>query len=166
MIRDRDRDVDIEDSPSSMEDHHITAAPKEHVNGTIVPRAGHMVLKTPFAASDLGELRRQVARHAGAAGLRPARLAEFVLAVNEIATNAIVHGGGRGHLELDRTGTGLRCTIVDQGPGPARPDTCAHHSPDGEESGRGLRLARAFVDDLTLTNGTAGTTVTLIVLLD
>ncbi|GGY09346.1 hypothetical protein GCM10010358_72750 [Streptomyces minutiscleroticus] len=166
MIPDRNHDPGIGESPSSAQEHNSTTAQKKHVNGATAPRADHMVLKTFFAASDLAKLRRQVARHARTAGLCPARLDEFVLAVNEIATNAVVHGGGRGHLELNRTDAALRCTIVDQGPGLAHPDPCAPHPPGEEEGGRGLQLARAFVDDLTLTNGAAGTTVTLIVLLD
>ena len=46
-------------------------------------------------------------------GLIGSRLDDFVLAVHEIAANAIVHAGTGGRLTLQRAANGLRCLIAD-----------------------------------------------------
>src|SRR4029453_12727343 len=55
-----------------------------------------------FELASLAELRGLVAGHAEAAGLDPARTADLVLAVDEVATNSLRHGGGRGTLRGSR----------------------------------------------------------------
>ena len=52
--------------------------------------------------ADFARLRRQVAAQCAAAGLTGTRLDDFVLAVHEIAANAIVHAGAGGRLILRR----------------------------------------------------------------
>jgi serine/threonine-protein kinase RsbW len=83
------------------------------------------------------------------------------VAVNEITTNAVRHGGGRGRLELWRTAGHLHCRVTDHGAGipagrhrPRRPDTHA-------VGGRGLWLASKASTDLHIETGTGGTKVTL-----
>ncbi|MCX4670601.1 ATP-binding protein [Streptomyces sp. NBC_01381] len=133
-------------------------------------------LELPFTIGDLARLRHQVTRRAENAGLCDPRLGDFVLAVHEVASNAIVHGGGKGHIHLDHTDDGLRCVITDNGPGLARPlnghshghgiDIDIDSSVDDEaENGRGLWLAEALADRLDITVGDTGTTVTLVALL-
>ena len=117
------------------------------------------LLRREFALTSLVELRHQVERSASDNGLSDLALYRFVVAVNEITTNAVRHGGGHGHLELWRTGSRLHCRIADHGPGlPAgkrtRPDTHA-------TNGRGLWLAQQGCDDLTISTGMQGTTITL-----
>ena len=112
-----------------------------------------------FSYDDLDTLRHDVTRFAENNGLADPALYRFVLAVHELATNAVRHGGGRGHLDLRRTGDHLRCRISDHGPGMPY-----EHPPDrpapGTLSGRGLWLAR-HGGDLTWTSDSHGTTVTL-----
>ena len=74
------------------------------------------LLDTIFDWSDLGQLRRLVAARCAAAGLSPGQAEDFVLAIHEIAANAIMHAGTRGRLILRRTGAGLRCLITDSDP--------------------------------------------------
>ena len=74
------------------------------------------LLDTVFAWSDLGQLRRLVTARCAAAGLSGAQVDDFVLAIHEIAANAIMHAGAGGRLILRRTGAGLRCLITDMAP--------------------------------------------------
>ena len=71
------------------------------------------LLDTVFAWSDLGQLRRLVAARCAAAGLSGPQVDDFVLAIHEIAANAIMHASAGGRLILRRTGAGLRCLITD-----------------------------------------------------
>ena len=74
------------------------------------------LLDTVFSWSDLGQLRRLVAARCAAAGLSGPQVDDFVLAIHEIAANAIMHAGAGGRLILRRTGAGLRCLITDAMP--------------------------------------------------
>ena len=118
--------------------------------------------------ADLARLRLQVTRRAEDAGLCEPRLSDFVLAVHEVASNAVVHGGGKGRLHLAHTEEGLRCVIADSGPGLSRAKPCESATlPEGDEAedGRGLWLAQALTDHFDIAACEAGTTVTLVALL-
>lgn len=60
--------------------------------GDIADCSGEL-LDVVFGWADFARLRRQVAAQCAAAGLTGTRLDDFVLAVHEIAANAIVHAG-------------------------------------------------------------------------
>lgn len=108
-----------------------------------------------FERADLPALRHLVTAGATRAGLDGTANGAFVQAALEIATNAVVHGGGHGTIELRFAGQELRCEVRDGGPGmPDRADTA---------DGQGLRLAEALTDRLDLSDGPGlrGTTVTL-----
>jgi anti-sigma regulatory factor (Ser/Thr protein kinase) len=117
--------------------------------------ARHLTFKT-----DLGRVRRFVARHAPSLGLPPARLQELVLAVNEVATNAIRHGGGRGDLRMWRAGQRVLSQVDDPGQlgagffgyVPAEPASAGGH---------GLWITRQLCDLVEIRGGPAGTTVRL-----
>jgi anti-sigma regulatory factor (Ser/Thr protein kinase) len=68
-----------------------------------------------FAAGDLAGVRRFVARRAQAAGLAASRCDDLVLAVNEVASNSVRHGGGRGDLRIWREDGTLMCEVRDSG---------------------------------------------------
>ena len=88
--------------------------------GDIADCSGEL-LDVVFGWADFARLRRQVAAQCAAAGLTGTRLDDFVLAVHEIAANAIVHAGTGGRLVLRRVADGLRCMIADhEEPGAAR----------------------------------------------
>jgi hypothetical protein len=75
--------------------------------GDIADCSGEL-LDVVFGWADFARLRRQVAAQCAAAGLTGTRLDDFVLAVHEIAANAIVHAGAGGRLILRRAASGLR----------------------------------------------------------
>ncbi|WP_211212689.1 ATP-binding protein [Nonomuraea coxensis] len=113
-----------------------------------------------FARGGITPLRRTVAEHAAREGLAGARLEDFVLAVNEVTTNAVVHGGGRGTLRLWSHAGRLWCEVSDEGPGLPPGWTAARPPPAGLESGgRGLWLTRTLCDQVTIVSGPRGTTV-------
>ncbi|MFF1692950.1 ATP-binding protein [Streptomyces sp. NPDC058257] len=141
---------------------------KQHINDTLLPAPGRMLLELPFTMADLARLRFLVTRRAEDTGLCDPRLSDFVLAVHEVASNAVVHGGGKGRFQLAYTGHGLRCVITDSGPGMIRQRPCESATlPEGEEAedGRGLWLAQALTDHFEVTVNEDGTTVTLVMLL-
>ena len=144
------------------------------------------LLDTVFSWSDLGQLRRLVEARCAAAGLSGPQVDDFVLAIHEIAANAIMHAGSSGRLILRRTGAGLRCLITDRAPviptiplasppldnvrefrSSGVPDSLAdardrrEREPAGTESGRGLWLAAQLADELSITSGPERTVVSL-----
>jgi len=146
-------------------------------------------LDVVFGWADFARLRRQVAAQCAAAGLTGTRLDDFVLAVHEIAANAIVHAGAGGRLILRRAASGLRCLVADtiprgtvSCPAPRSADvreTAAAPAaaaavvaaaepgePIGADSGRGLWLAATLADELSITSGPDSTIVSLYMRLD
>lgn len=113
-----------------------------------------------FAAGPLTELRALVAREAARAGLDGRRRDDYVLAVHEVASNSLRHGGGRGSLRLWRDADVLVCELRDAGwiddplAGRRRP---APSAPDG----RGLWLANHLCDLVQIRSSPAGSAVRL-----
>jgi anti-sigma regulatory factor (Ser/Thr protein kinase) len=150
--------------------------------GDIADCSGEL-LDVVFGWADFARLRRQVAAQCAAAGLTGTRLDDFVLAVHEIAANAIVHAGAGGRLILRRAASGLRCLVADtipkgtvSCPAPRSADmreTAAAVTavtepgePIGADSGRGLWLAATLADELSITSGPDSTIVSLYMRLD
>jgi anti-sigma regulatory factor (Ser/Thr protein kinase) len=125
------------------------------------------VLCAAFARGRITFVRRAVAEHAACEGLTGRGLEDFVLAVNEITTNAVVHGGGRGRLRLWSHAGRLWCEVTDEGPG-LPPGWMADMRPPAgyAECGRGLWLTRMLCDQITIVSGPRGTTVTFAAALD
>ena len=145
--------------------------------GDIADRSGEL-LDVVFGWADFARLRRQVAAQCADAGLTGTRLDDFVLAVHEIAANAIVHAGAGGRLILRRAACGLRCLVADTIPkatvscpaprsGDTRDAPAATAEPGepgepiGADCGRGLWLAATFADELSITSGPDSTIVSL-----
>jgi anti-sigma regulatory factor (Ser/Thr protein kinase) len=80
-----------------------------------LPRPRGDVWETPFAGGDLFELRQLVSSWAAKEAMGEQATEELVLAVHEIATNSIRHGGGLGMLRLWRAADTLVCEIEDDG---------------------------------------------------
>jgi anti-sigma regulatory factor (Ser/Thr protein kinase) len=112
-----------------------------------------------FAGPDIPALRRLVALKVERAGLRPRRCDELVLAIDEVLTNSVRHGGGSGQLEIWVAGGRLWFQIIDQGPGMAQVPAPRQPAP-AEAGGRGLWIARQLTDDFHITTGPRGTSVT------
>lgn len=100
------------------------------------------------------EAENMVVRAAGQAGLNEDDAHQVGMAVREVMVNAVVHGNRynkkkRVHLGIDSSPTALTVSIGDEGAGfdfDALPDPL---SPENllRQSGRGLLLVRAFMDD-------------------
>lgn len=121
-------------------------------------------LDQTFDATGLIALRSAVAAHAAELGLAAARRDELILLAHELASNAIVHGGGRGRLRLWAVDGRIYCEVSDGGPGlPASLLTSGEQPPLGATGGRGLWLVRVLADHLDLRSGPDGSKITAIV---
>jgi serine/threonine-protein kinase RsbW len=98
-----------------------------------------------------------VMSEAGKAGFNEDDQHQIGMAVRECLVNAVVHGNRysshkRVHLEIERSDNGLAVTVGDEGEGfdlNSLPDPLA---PENllRQSGRGLLLIRAFMDEFDL----------------
>jgi anti-sigma regulatory factor (Ser/Thr protein kinase) len=99
----------------------------------------------PFDGQSLSALRHLVAARAAEAGLSRSRTRDLVLAVNEVATNSVRHGGGSGTLRVWVGTRWLVCELEDGGriedPLVGRMEPSA-----GQENGRGLWIANRVCD--------------------
>jgi serine/threonine-protein kinase RsbW len=121
-----------------------------------------MTLSRGFALDTLLDARQDVHRFAAEEGLVDLRLYYFVVAVNEIMTNAIHHGGGRGELHIAPVGDCLHAQVVDHGPGMPADRIAPETKPAANiRSGRGLWLTRQLCEVVDIRSAATGTTVTL-----
>lgn len=113
-----------------------------------------------FDESSLGAVRKLVRSQSTSAGFDPAAVDDLVLAVNEIATNSVRHGGGHGAVSIWAVDGRLVCEIRDAGrlldplAGRVRPEA-------GANGGHGLWLANQLCDLLQIRSFRHGTTVRL-----
>jgi len=122
---------------------------------------GRLLLWQPFTAATVPALRHTLTARLAAAGLTGDAAFDFVVAVHELVTNAIRHGGGHGRLELSLQERTLICSISDHGSGanglPAGPP------PTDRPGGRGLHLARQLTGALLIDQRGEGVTATVTV---
>jgi anti-sigma regulatory factor (Ser/Thr protein kinase) len=128
--------------------------------GPALPAPVGLVTDVPFTAEHLSDLRRMAATRAAAAGLSEDRIADFVLAVSEVAANSIRHGGGRGVLRLWEEPAALVCEAADAGhlADPLAGRAAPRIDRDG---GRGLWMANQLCDLMQIRSGPSGTVVRL-----
>ena len=138
----------------------MTADRPAHPGVPAAPRTD--LLSVSFTIVAVATVRHQVRRHAADAGLAGDDLDDFVLAVHELVTNAVRHGGGGGHLHLQRQHDTLTCEVRDDGGG----GTLRPRLPAGDiPGGRGLWLAQHLTAGLMITAGPAGVSATVTVCL-
>jgi anti-sigma regulatory factor (Ser/Thr protein kinase) len=116
--------------------------------------------------SQLATLRAFMTSYATWAGARVQCVAQFVQAVDEVATNAIEHGGGSGVVRVWTGAQTMSCEVSDTGPGMCDPLAGHLPLPQGRAGGCGLWLARQFCDLVEVRSDPAGTTVRLHLTLD
>ncbi|MFH8799262.1 anti-sigma factor RsbA family regulatory protein [Streptomyces sp. NPDC017936] len=111
--------------------------------------------------TDLSAVRAEVAASAARLGLSAAGTQRLVFAVNEVATNAVQHGGGTGHLVLRRAGRRVVCDVTSKG----RNDSdwyLGYLPPDPRrQQGHGMWVVRQLCDLLEVHTDEDGTTVRL-----
>ena len=104
-----------------------------------------------------------MAAHASEAGIPENRIRDVVLAVHELAANAVWHGAGQGRVQLWVTADGVRCEVTDSGPPPPeadgdRPDASSRNAAQWPvEHGHGLWLVQEIADQASLESGPSGT---------
>lgn len=116
--------------------------------------------RTEFGLDDLHALRAQVAAAATAVGLGPGRVSDLVVATSELASNSVLHGGGRGLATIWGDGGDAFVEVADAGRiedpkvGTRLPDPAVEH-------GRGLYIANRLCDEVSIETGESGTRVRL-----
>jgi anti-sigma regulatory factor (Ser/Thr protein kinase) len=114
------------------------------------------VLDQEFDSGNLYALRAAVQAHVDQAGLSEDRASDVVLAVHELAANAIAHGAGHGRLRLWHLVGALSCEIADGGT-PGTTDSSETVNPWPTADGHGLWLVRQVADYLDVRSGPRGT---------
>jgi len=134
-------------SHSTTEETSATGA----VFGSPPPRLGPPLYEAAFGVDQLPMLRQAVRERADALGLADRRrLADFVLVVDELASNSVRHGGGGGAIALWHTDRHAVCEVRDGGVitdplvGRRRPD------PQSRVGGAGLWTANQLCDLLLI----------------
>lgn len=117
-----------------------------------------MPARLSFTLTDLGTLRRFVAAAATGAALEQTRGEDLVLAVDELATNSICHGGGSGSIEIWRDRDRLVCEVSDAGTIDQPIHGRALPGPDAV-SGRGLWLVEQLTDSFEVRPARSGSVV-------
>ena len=150
------------------ETRQVTAVSSKN-GGDVAPE-----LDQEFDPGTLHALRAKVLVQACRAGLSESRAADVVLAVHELAANAIRHGAGAGRLRVWNLVREL-CCQVDDGDPPRSDDRAwdsagsATSAADGHRQtlassmsstpGHGLWLVRQVADRMSMASGPGGTRV-------
>jgi anti-sigma regulatory factor (Ser/Thr protein kinase) len=127
-------------------------------NRPVPPRPAPDVPGLPFGAGSLREVRAFVAERAGRAGLDAEAADAMVLAVSEIATNSIRHGGGQGEVRAWTDGRSLVCEVSDQGHITAPLVGRERPAPEAGQ-GAGLWVANQLCDLVQVYSSPHGTTI-------
>lgn len=110
----------------------------------------------------LSDMRSFVRSISSAFGVAADRVDDLVLAANEIVTNSLRHGGGRGHITMWFAEGAVVCEVRDAGH-ITDPLAGRFAPPPAATSGRGLWLANHLCDLVQLRSSAAGTTVRMYV---
>jgi anti-sigma regulatory factor (Ser/Thr protein kinase) len=137
------------------------------------------VLDLAFDSGTLDALRAGVKAHARQAGLPEDRAEDVVLAVHELAANAVSHGAGAGRLRIWKLTGALHCQVEDGEPlasgHPAEPpdhvgsETTGAADASGQtpehplpsRPGHGLWLVRQIADRMRILSSARGTRATI-----
>lgn len=109
-----------------------------------------------FEAATLSELRTFIRRYGSEAGIDGQAIENLVTGVNELATNSVRHGGGRGTAKLWREHDLFVCEIRDPGKISA-PLSGRIEPPISDLRGRGLWLANHICDLIQIRSAPEGT---------
>lgn len=149
-------------------DHGATVASAEYPGAPALadpfadplPPAPLSAQATSFDFASLARVRALTRDAACSAGCSDEQAAELVLAVNEVATNSITHGGGQGTLSLWQSGETVVCEVSDRG---RNVDPLAGRRRPRPEAlgGRGLWIANQVCDLVQLRVFAAGGVVRL-----
>ncbi len=113
-----------------------------------------------FQAGTLGGLRQFVHHHASAAGFAEDAAEDLVLAVHEVASNSVVHGGGGGVLRIWQEDEAMICEVNDRGV--IRDPLAGRRRPPRDQlGGAGLWMANGLCDLVQIRTFADGSAVRL-----
>jgi anti-sigma regulatory factor (Ser/Thr protein kinase) len=144
-----------EDGERTSEDY----APRRVIEACNQPLPEHAGAEAmPFDLDAVPRLRDQVCHRAAALGLRPGRVGDLELAVNELAVNSALHGGGKGVLRIWAEDGHVICEVRDSG---LISDPLVGRLPAGLSSsgGRGVLMVNHLADLVRVFTGAEGTTI-------
>jgi anti-sigma regulatory factor (Ser/Thr protein kinase) len=140
-------------------DAYVDPLPYGPFAGELAAPAG-VVAGLSFEHGQLATLRAIVAEHARNAALDELRVEALVLAVSEVATNSLLHGGGSGTLTLWRDARQVGCDIRDRGC--IDEPLLGRRRPRRDRSGgRGVWLANQLCDLVQIRSTVGGNLVRL-----
>jgi two-component sensor histidine kinase len=139
------------------------------------PGVGVPFLDLAFDSGTLDALRAGVKAHSSAAGLPEDRAEDVVLAVHELAANAVSHGAGTGRLRIWKLAGSLCCQVEGGEPIAAEhPDHAGNEAAAAAEAsglapghqlpsqpGHGSWLVRQVADRMRILSGARGTQATI-----
>jgi anti-sigma regulatory factor (Ser/Thr protein kinase) len=137
---------------------HAYTAPADFCAATALEPAP--AAESFLIGDDLAAFRRRVRKAAGDARLRGERLEDFIVAVNEAASNTLLHAAASGRARIWQDADHVVCEIADRGrlvdplAGRRRPDP-------SWPSGRGLWIVNQLCDFVELHAGPSATTLRL-----
>ncbi|MFF7392140.1 anti-sigma factor RsbA family regulatory protein [Streptomyces scabiei] len=145
-------DAGVERASDTYDPERIVA----HYNQPLAHPPGAAALS--FDADALPSARSFAVQEARQLGLSGDRLQDLTLAVAELTTNSVVHGGGTGTLRVWAEGLQVVCEVHDRG---RLADPLAGRKPPARDQlgGRGLLLVHYVADLVRLHTTEAGTTV-------
>jgi anti-sigma regulatory factor (Ser/Thr protein kinase) len=144
-----------------------TASPTYHpmlatraLRGQPLPPPPDAPMELAFSTGELGSVRRLVHRQCAELGVADDVAEDLTLAVDEIAANSLLHGGGRGVLRVWAEPDTLVCEVSDEGV--IRNPLVGRVRPALDRlGGRGFWLANQLCDLVQVRSGPAGTVVRL-----
>lgn len=137
---------------------HYTDPCAVWANTGYLPHAPVDAARATVSRATIGGLRPWLRRIGEAAGLAEDRVQDLLLAVTELATNSMVHGGGTAHVAAWTADGVVQCDVTDAGTvrdpmvGRRRPSVASRHY-------RGLFLVNQLCDLVQLHSSDEGTTV-------
>ncbi|GAA1519102.1 hypothetical protein GCM10009677_60540 [Sphaerisporangium rubeum] len=135
--------------------------PRIRADGDSTPPIGTAVFEMTFRVGDLPGVRDFAALQARRAGMPESAVGDYLVAVNEVATNAVTHGTSKACMRVWCDEGDLVVQIHDEGHWiiTDTPGMTAPH--DYSTSGMGLWVARRLAKELTLITGRTGTHLTM-----
>lgn len=158
----RDTHPEIVDAAGSSPSRSY-ANPREfckRLDATVEVQTREPSLEMPFGLGDLPAIRGLVGSFGIDAGLPGSRTEEIVLAVNEVVTNAVIHGRPPSTLRTWHTDDELIVEVTDAGEGIRNALVGQLPPPVDGIGGRGLWLARLLCDAVEVRDA-GGCTVTM-----
>ena len=146
-----------EGAASTLNDVHLDDLVPRPFDG-VLPEPSRAPEELRFTRGSLAELRAFVARLASAARVGAERRENLQLAVNELASNSVTHGGGEGRLRVWTEPGALVCEVSDSGH-IEEPLVGRVHPATDRPSGRGLWLVNHLCDLVQIRSSPQGSVV-------